>query len=159
MERLQASAECGEAFGFRPGGGAGDGISEIVFSFGHADMMHEVTDISGTRSSHRWMVPPYNHDRLHGDMIFLSENRWGLPDLPAVDCVPVRLIAFSDSRGSPEPGAVHFFLDDYRFETAWTSPFRSLARLQRLGKEVRVRIISVRRSRSKEVAIYEDHDR
>lgn len=124
----------GEASGFFPGGGAGDGVGEIVFSFGHVDMMHKVTDISGTKSSHRWAVPPYNHDRLHGDMIFLSENRWGLPDLPAVDCVPVRLIAFSDSRGSPEPGVVHFFLDDYRFETVWTSPFRSLARLQRLGQ-------------------------
>jgi hypothetical protein len=33
----------------------------------------------------------------------------------------------------PSRGSVHFFLDDYRFESVWTSPANSLARVSRVG--------------------------
>jgi len=32
-----------------------------------------------------------------------------------------------------DDAAVHFFLDDYRFETVWTKPERGLSRIQRVG--------------------------
>lgn len=89
-----------------------------------------------TRSSHNWTSLPGNFDRNNTHTLYASSNQWGIPDLPTSSIVPTRLIAYNDRHKveHPQPGdAVHFFLDDYRFETVWTQPRRSLSRLMRVG--------------------------
>lgn len=89
-----------------------------------------------TRSSHNWASLPGNFDRNNTHTLYPSSNSWGIPDLPAATTVPTRLIAYNDrwKVDHPAPGdAVHFFLDDYRFETMWTKPQRGLSRVMRAG--------------------------
>ena len=89
-----------------------------------------------TRSSHRWSQLPGNWDRLNCRALFPSTNPLGIPDLPAAGHVPAGLVAYNDraacASGVPDT-AVHFFLDDYRFETLWSRPERGLSRCQRVG--------------------------
>lgn len=89
-----------------------------------------------TRSSHNWASLPGNFDRNNTHTLYSSSNEWGIPDLPKVTDVPTRLIAYNDRHRveNPAPGdGVHFFLDDYRFETMWTKPQRGLSRVMRVG--------------------------
>lgn len=92
--------------------------------------------LGATRSSHNWQNMPGNWDRLNTRALFDSDNSWGIPTLPLVDIVPDRLLAYNErwACDNAKPGdAVHFFLDDYRFETLWSRPNQSLSRLQRVG--------------------------
>lgn len=92
--------------------------------------------LGGTRSSHRWAEMPGNWDRLNTRALFGSGNDWGIPDLPAATWEPARLVAYNDRHGTRTVGpgsAVHFFLDDYRFETVWTKPERGLSRCRTVG--------------------------
>ena len=89
-----------------------------------------------TRSSHNWATMPGNFDRNNTHTLYTSSNQWGIPDLPRTTAAPLRLIAYNDrwKVENPQPGdAVHFFLDDYRFETMWTKPQRGLSRVMRAG--------------------------
>jgi hypothetical protein len=89
-----------------------------------------------TRSSHNWTSLPGNFDRNNTHTLYTSSNQWGIPDLPRTTAAPTRLIAYNDRHKveHPQPGdAVHFFLDDYRFETVWTQPRRGLSRIMRVG--------------------------
>lgn len=95
-----------------------------------------VDQLGGTRSSHRWAEMPGNWDRLNTRALYASTNDWGIPDLPAAATVPDKLVAYSDRwalQTAPTNTAVHFFLDDYRFETVWTKPERGLSRLTKIG--------------------------
>ncbi len=87
---------------------------------------------------------PGNWDRLNTRALFASDNEWGIPGLPAARLVPARLVPYNDRRaiereaGDPwtvaDPrAALHFFLDDYRFETMWSKPERGLSRCQTVG--------------------------
>lgn len=79
---------------------------------------------------------PGNFDRNNTHTLYESSNQWGIPDLPQATTVPQRLIAYNDrwKVEHPDTGdAVHFFLDDYRFETMWSQPQRSLSRVMRAG--------------------------
>lgn len=99
-------------------------------------MEHLDAQLNVTRSSHNWVTMPGNFDRNNTHTLYPSTNQWGIPDLPAADVVPDRLIAYNDrwKVEHPVPGdAVHFFLDDYRFETMWTKPQRGLSRVMRAG--------------------------
>lgn len=91
--------------------------------------------LRGTRSSHRWQEPPI--DRLNLRAIYPSDNEWGIPTLKRTEWTPARLVSYSDRRGiakvADSDAAVHFFLDDYRFETVWTKPERALSRAQSVG--------------------------
>lgn len=102
--------------------------------------------LGGTRSSHRWAQMPGNWDRLNCRALFPGDNAWGIPDLPAADWLPARLVAYTARReiehastgttstaGSAVGAAVHFFLDDYRFETVWSKPERGLSRCCSVG--------------------------
>lgn len=92
--------------------------------------------LAGTRSSHRWKEPPGNFDRLNTRAIFPSGNEWGIPKLDGAKWTPARLVAYNERRRVETAGpdaAVHFFLDDYRFETMWTKPERGLSRVQHVG--------------------------
>jgi hypothetical protein len=89
-----------------------------------------------SRSSHNWKTFPGNWDKLNTHTLYASGNQWGIPDLPQATYVPEHLVAYNDryacDTAKPE-SAVHFFLDDYRFETLWSKPQRPLSRLQRVG--------------------------
>nr|WP_221376886.1 DUF4417 domain-containing protein [Actinoplanes polyasparticus] len=92
--------------------------------------------LGATRSSHRWTEMPGNWDRLNIRALFPSSNPWGIPDLPPAACEPARLLPYTDRRAVAAAGpadAVHFFLDDYRFETVWTKPERGLSRCASVG--------------------------
>jgi Vilmaviridae nuclease len=95
-----------------------------------------VDQLGGTRSSHRWAEMPGNWDRLNTRALYASTNQWGIPDLPPTNWFPDNLVAYNDRwalQTAPPNSAVHFFLDDYRFETVWTKPERGLSRLTKIG--------------------------
>ncbi len=88
-----------------------------------------------TRTSHRWQHKPGNYDTLHAARLFPSSNEYGIPDLhhTSADQIPDWLVPYRQRIRVNEPlddGAVHFFLDDYRFETTWSRPWKALAALR-----------------------------
>lgn len=94
--------------------------------------------LDATKSSHRWAETPGNWDRLNLRALFTSDNEWGIPALPPTRWVPARLVAYNDRTGITSAkddlhAAVHFFLDDYRFETVWSKPERGLSRCRTVG--------------------------
>jgi hypothetical protein len=95
-----------------------------------------VARLGGTRSSHHWQEMPGNWDRLNTRLLFASANQWGIPDLPVASVIPTGLVSYNDRRAvdaAPPGAAIHFFLDDYRFEVVWTRPERGLNRPVRVG--------------------------
>jgi Vilmaviridae nuclease len=89
-----------------------------------------------TRSSHNWTQMPGNWDKLNTHTLYSSTNQWGIPDLPKATTVPKQLVAYNDRYACDHAAAdtaIHFFLDDYRFETVWSKPQRPLSRLRRVG--------------------------
>ena len=92
-----------------------------------------------TRSSERWQSLPGSFDALHGERLYPSSNAYGIPDLapaPLAAC-PAWLAAYRQrvrSRKGLADGAVHFFLDDYRFESVWNRPFKALEHLSSYSK-------------------------
>lgn len=99
-------------------------------------MTASVATVGATRTSHRWAEQPGNWDRLNCRALFESDNEWGIPTLPAADTTPGRLVAYNDRYACDTAtlgDCVHFFLDDYRFETLWTKPERGLSRCLRVG--------------------------
>src|SRR5206468_33366 len=59
-----------------------------------------------------------------------------IPDLPPAVVEPARLLPYNARHAiaAARPGdAVHFFLDDYRFETVWSKPERGLSRCCSVG--------------------------
>lgn len=79
---------------------------------------------------------PGNWDRLNTRALYPSDNEWGIPTLPPATVIPDKLVPYSDRRAvasAVSSDAVHFFLDDYRFETMWSKPERGLTRVQSVG--------------------------
>jgi hypothetical protein len=76
-------------------------------------------------------------DALNLRMIWPSSNEFGFPDLELCEWVPDYLGAWhlprQRDRAARENGAIHFFLDDYRFETAFSSPERTVGRVTAVG--------------------------
>lgn len=89
--------------------------------------------IDSTRSSATWQGRPGNFDRLNTRAIFPGDNEWGIPDLPVADFVPDGLIPFTFREVPNSDVAIHCFLDDYRFETAWSRPGQLLDRVAKVG--------------------------
>lgn len=95
-----------------------------------------IESLGPTRSSHKWSEMPGNFDVLNTRALYASSNQWGIPDLPVATWEPERLLAYNDrwaTASPPDNSCIHFFLDDYRFETLWTNPTKPLSRLQRVG--------------------------
>lgn len=86
----------------------------------------------GTRSSNHWPAKPGSFDRLNIRYLFPSNNQWGIPNLDFTDIVPEKLIGWHDITGlKNNPDAfMHFFLDDYHFESIWNKPERSVDKVQ-----------------------------
>ena len=91
----------------------------------------------GTRTSDNWETQPGKFDVLNLRMTFPSGNDNGIPDIQPSDFVPTNLAAWNMPRhrdyAAISGGALHFFLDDYRFETVWSSPERLLPRVLAVG--------------------------
>ena len=91
----------------------------------------------GTRSSLNWETQPGKFDVLNLRKVFPSSNEHGIPDLKPTEFIPTTLAAWNMHRhrdyAAQFGGALHFFLDDYRFETAWSSPERLLPRVTAVG--------------------------
>lgn len=90
-----------------------------------------------TRTSENWSEKPGKFDVLNLRVRFPSSNLYGLPDLQPTDFVPTSLAAWNMPRhrehAGQTGGALHFYLDDYRFETLWSSPERLLPRVLAVG--------------------------
>ncbi|MFC9432714.1 DUF4417 domain-containing protein [Nocardia sp. NPDC057030] len=92
--------------------------------------------LAATKSSHRWARPPGNQDPLNLTIAWPRAGRWGIPALEPCQFIPAELAAWHDPgarRRAAGTGALHFFLDDYRFERVWTRPADVLARLHEVG--------------------------
>ncbi|GIK42365.1 MAG: hypothetical protein BroJett011_61980 [Chloroflexota bacterium] len=89
------------------------------------------------RSAEDWTKLPGNFDALHTGQIFASDNPLGLPVIGNAGTIrPRRLHPYNiRTRSEKNLGraAVHFFLDDYQFEVAWTRPSRALSYVQRFS--------------------------
>ncbi len=89
-----------------------------------------------TRSSHNWQTQPGYMDSLHLNERFPANNRWGIPQLTPVtkQHLPDTLIAYGYRARPKEPfkaPATHFFLDDYRFESVWRFPRKTLPKARK----------------------------
>jgi len=87
-----------------------------------------------TRTSHRWQSKPGSFDTLHAQQVFPSGNGYGIPDLrhTSLGRIPAWLVPYRQrirANGALDDGAVHFFLQDYRFETVWNRPVKALEAL------------------------------
>lgn len=78
---------------------------------------------------------PGNFDSLHASQLFYSSHRLGIPQVRYQRFDAPQWIAPYRVRTTapPEQGAIHFFLDDYRFETAWNRPRKTLMALRKYG--------------------------
>jgi len=90
-----------------------------------------------TRSSRNWKTIPGSFDALHTSQLFPSDsNPW---DIPLLDHAPIAytpscLVPYRTRERSKDGmagSAVHFFLDDYRFESVWSRPAKGLQALRR----------------------------
>lgn len=91
----------------------------------------------GTRTSINWNSQPGKFDVLNLRMVFPASTANDIPDLQPTNFVPENLAAWNMPRhrdyAAISGGAIHFFIDDYRFETAWSAPERLLPRVQAVG--------------------------
>jgi hypothetical protein len=90
--------------------------------------------VTMTRTSDRWQHKPGNFDILHATRLFPSGNAYGIPDLlhTPLNRIPAWLVPYRQrvrANEPPDDGAVHYFLDDYRFETVWSRPYKALEAL------------------------------
>ncbi len=88
-----------------------------------------------TSNVHRWKQKPGSFDVLHTNQLFRSDNEWGIPVLrhTAISRIPAWLAPYRQrirSHQPPADGAIHFFVDDYRFETVWNRPYKALTALR-----------------------------
>ena len=89
-----------------------------------------------TRSSGNWKTRPGSFDTLHAAHIFPTDgNPWGIPSLRHAPLAyrPAWLVPYRTRLRGAEGttgGAVHFFLDDYRFESVWGRPDKALQALR-----------------------------
>lgn len=89
-----------------------------------------------TRSAHNWENLPGNMDRLNASIIFDSDNQYGIPTIKKTDFVPDWIVPYgqrirTDKR--VEGGAVHTFIDDYRFEQLWNRIWDTTPVIQKIG--------------------------
>ena len=85
-----------------------------------------------TRSSSRWQTTPGSFDVLHTAQLFPTDgNAYQIPSIShaPLSYTPAWLAPYRTRIRSVEGtagGAVHFFLDDYRFESVWSHPHKAL---------------------------------
>lgn len=88
------------------------------------------------RAMNIWSSLPGNWDTLHLGELFASSNEYGIPLLEKCSRVPAQLVQWGsrpDLLASPANSAIHFFVDDYRFECIWKQPARYVDLIQHVG--------------------------
>ncbi|MBU2166670.1 MAG: DUF4417 domain-containing protein [Alphaproteobacteria bacterium] len=81
-----------------------------------------------------WIPPaPKYRDRVNSHALYQSRNDLGLPDLLSETWVPERLVSFNDPARYGQDAALHFFIDDYRFEPIWQAPAKYAERFEMNG--------------------------
>jgi len=80
-------------------------------------------------------------DALNNKYQYASDNEWGIPSLAHVGLneIPEWLVPYRTrvrSNQSVADGAVHFFMDDYRFESVWRRPVQTLSSLSQHWERV-----------------------
>ncbi|MCI0648015.1 MAG: DUF4417 domain-containing protein [Chloroflexi bacterium] len=88
-----------------------------------------------TRTSHRWHEHPGRFDSLNTAHLFPADNDLDIPTLAHTPLakVPRWLVPYRTRIRSVHGlagGAVHWFLDDYRFESVWYRPYKALEALK-----------------------------
>jgi hypothetical protein len=82
-------------------------------------------------------VKPGSFDTLNATRLFRADNHLGIPALrhTRLSAIPEWLVAYRTRIRSKtfdfNTAAVHFFLDDYRYETVWSRPQRALEHLSK----------------------------
>lgn len=80
---------------------------------------------------------PFNWDSLNQRRVYPSSNRLGLPTVHTEDMpAPRALVNYGDKKEriqAPPNSALHFFIDDYRFESVWNKPEDRLWDFRRLA--------------------------
>lgn len=84
------------------------------------------------RHADHWQRKPGGYDALHVSRLFPCDNPYGIPALGHVPLprVPDVLVPYRQrvsSQAGLDDSAVHFFLDDYRFESVWNKPVGALS--------------------------------
>lgn len=85
-----------------------------------------------------WERLPGNWDVLNFSEVFPSGNKYGIPTLANDAYTPLNLIGWGSrpmllAVESESNSAIHFFLDDYRFESLWRDPERNVDALLKIG--------------------------
>lgn len=67
--------------------------------------------------------------------IFPSSNKYGIPDLlPNTDMeIPKKLLEYRENTELSGGECIHFFKQDYRFESVWTYPTKTFRRIKKIG--------------------------
>lgn len=89
-----------------------------------------------TKTTHRWNSVPGNFDKLNTFAIFQADNKFGVPTIKDNNFVPDWLVPYNTRIRTDKDisnGAIHTFLDDYRFETLWTRPVDTLSAIKVVG--------------------------
>ena len=96
-----------------------------------------VEGVGGTRTSHRWSNRPGNLDTCNLRSIWPSVGPFDIPPLEGTDFEPSMLAAWhlpaQRMQAAETEGALHFFLDDYRFERVWKHPDKTFDRVEYVG--------------------------
>lgn len=89
------------------------------------------------RSSDNWNSTPGNFDALNTETIFESNNKYGIPEMLPCEIIPDSLVPYGTEvrRGYAQTKGkcVHFFLDDYKFESLWSKPIKTSAPIEKIG--------------------------
>lgn len=90
-----------------------------------------------TRSILNWESTPGNIDCLNTEFLFESTNEYGIPDMLPETNIPEDLIMYGTevrrSYAQTKGKTVHFFLDDYKFESLWNKPKKTLQPILNIG--------------------------
>lgn len=89
------------------------------------------------RTKQVWKKLPGNMDTLNMNTIFYSDNEFGIPTIDKDLFVPEWVIPAKQRIQSDRDvsnGAIHFFVDDYHFETMWNRTNQTLSIMQRIGR-------------------------
>ena len=89
-----------------------------------------------TKSVHNWDSLPGNYDKLNTFALFESDNDFGIPIIKKEDFIPDWLVPYRQkirSKSDIGHGAIHTFLDDYRFEQLWHRPVDTLSAIEKVG--------------------------
>jgi hypothetical protein len=82
-----------------------------------------------TRTSHRWKSKPGGFDTVHAIECFPTDgNPFGIPTIRRAPMAytPEWMIPYRCRAKDTRNGGIHFFLDDYRFESVWGHPNKAL---------------------------------